>query len=65
MVCGEGYELMTASNGDEALQATGRRRPDIVVSDFMMPVMDGPARIGTLAAEPCHRVRFAMATGPK
>jgi CheY-like chemotaxis protein len=52
LVCGEGYEVMTASNGDEALQAARRRRPDIVVSDFMMPVMDGPALIGALEAEP-------------
>jgi CheY-like chemotaxis protein len=52
LVCGEGYEVMTACNGDEALQAARRRRPDIVVSDFMMPVMDGPALISALAAEP-------------
>jgi CheY-like chemotaxis protein len=52
LVCGEGYEVMTASNGHEALQAARRRRPDIVVSDFMMPVMDGPALIGALEAEP-------------
>jgi CheY-like chemotaxis protein len=52
LVCGEGYEVMTASNGHEALHAARRRRPDIVVSDFMMPVMDGPAFIGALAAEP-------------
>ncbi|MFM0632191.1 MULTISPECIES: response regulator [Paraburkholderia] len=52
LVCAEGYEVMTASNGDEALHAARRRRPDIVVSDFMMPVMDGPALIGALAAEP-------------
>jgi CheY-like chemotaxis protein len=52
LVCGEGYEVMTASNGEEALLAARRTRPDIVVSDFMMPVMDGPALIGALAAEP-------------
>jgi CheY-like chemotaxis protein len=52
LVCEEGYEVMTASNGHEALQAARRRRPDIVVSDFMMPVMDGPALIGALGAEP-------------
>jgi CheY-like chemotaxis protein len=52
LVCGEGYEVMTASNGDEALHAARRKRPDIVVSDFMMPVMDGPALISALAAEP-------------
>jgi DNA-binding response OmpR family regulator len=28
LVCGEGYEVMTASNGQEALHAARRRRPD-------------------------------------
>lgn len=52
LIRGEGYDVMTALNGNEALQAARRRRPDIVVSDFMMPVMDGPALIRKLAAEP-------------
>ena len=69
LVCGEGYELMTGSNGHEALKAARRRRPDIVVSDFMMPVMDGPALIGVLEAEPAFAtipilLNSALATPP-
>lgn len=36
-----GYEVMTATNGAEGLRALIEQRPDIVVSDIVMPVMDG------------------------
>ena len=36
-----GYRVRTAGNGAEALALAARERPDIVVSDYMMPVMDG------------------------
>jgi CheY-like chemotaxis protein len=36
-----GYEVLTASNGLEALVQMRERIPDIVVSDCMMPVMNG------------------------
>lgn len=36
-----GYRVRTAGNGEEALVVAARERPDIVVSDYMMPVMDG------------------------
>lgn len=35
------YRLMTAANGAEALELIERHLPDIIVSDVMMPVMDG------------------------
>lgn len=34
-------KLILASNGEEALAAFTEHRPDIVISDIMMPVMDG------------------------
>lgn len=37
----EGYEVIQASNGEEAIAAYTRKRPDIVLLDAMMPVMDG------------------------
>ena len=40
-------ELLIASNGAEALSIYRQQRPDIIVTDIMMPVMDGLA----LAAE--------------
>ncbi|EIV93489.1 response regulator transcription factor [Frankia sp. QA3] len=37
----EGYEVTTAVDGADALDAVGRDRPDIVVLDVMMPRIDG------------------------
>jgi CheY-like chemotaxis protein len=36
-----GFRVRTAGNGRAALEAAALEAPDIVVSDFMMPVMDG------------------------
>ena len=37
----EGYEVITGSNGQEAVDQVAQNRPDLVVLDVMMPVMDG------------------------
>jgi CheY-like chemotaxis protein len=36
-----GYDVLTASNGLEALQLMEDHTPDLIVSDIMMPEMDG------------------------
>lgn len=36
-----GYDVTTASNGREALEAVAEVQPDLVVLDVMMPEMDG------------------------
>ena len=37
----EGYEVITGSNGQEAVDLVAKEKPDLVVLDVMMPVMDG------------------------
>jgi CheY-like chemotaxis protein len=37
----EGYEVLTARNGREALQKLEEEKPDLIVLDIVMPVMDG------------------------
>jgi CheY-like chemotaxis protein len=39
----EGYRVLTASDGDAALQIAREERPDLVVLDWMMPGQDGLA----------------------
>ena len=36
-----GYELTEAENGEEAIAAVARRRPDLILMDIQLPVMDG------------------------
>lgn len=38
---GEGYEVVTAKDGDEALEKARRSQPDLVVLDVMMPKKTG------------------------
>lgn len=37
----DGYQVFEATNGQEALDETRRRLPDLIVMDVMMPEMDG------------------------
>jgi two-component system sensor histidine kinase/response regulator len=36
-----GYRVLTADNGRSALEVMAGARPDLIISDIMMPVMDG------------------------
>lgn len=35
------YTVHTATNGEEGLEALEQHLPDLIISDIMMPVMDG------------------------
>lgn len=35
------YEIVTAMNGFEALKTAEQEKPDLIITDIMMPVMDG------------------------
>ena len=41
VLSGEGFEVSTARDGDEALKKIAEKRPDLVLLDIMMPQMDG------------------------
>jgi CheY-like chemotaxis protein len=36
-----GYEVITAPNGEEALQLLKNANPDLIISDLVMPMMNG------------------------
>src|SRR5215470_13966507 len=48
----EGYDVALAINGKLGLESLAVRRADIVITDLMMPVMDGPELIRQMRANP-------------
>lgn len=51
----EGYRVLSAASGQEALAAIERHVPDAVVLDFLMPGMDGPELCARIRALPLQR----------
>jgi CheY-like chemotaxis protein len=47
----EGYEILTARNGREAIQQLEKNKPDLVVLDIVMPVMDGMEALGRIVGK--------------
>ncbi|EAS20365.1 response regulator transcription factor [Nonlabens mediterrranea] len=45
----EGYQVFTAENGKEGVQKAKKKKPDLIILDVMMPVMDG--------IEACEQIR--------
>jgi two-component system response regulator VicR len=37
----EGYTVLVAGNGEDAFHAVETERPDLVITDYMMPIMNG------------------------
>lgn len=48
----EGYEVITAADGAEAIAKAVTEKPDIIVLDIMMPKMDGYEACKKLKADP-------------
>jgi CheY-like chemotaxis protein len=48
----EGYEVALAADGREGLQKAEADKPDLVVLDVMMPVLDGFAMCAKLREDP-------------
>jgi len=47
----EGHRVLVAANGREALKRAEEEHPDLVLTDFMMPVMDGAQLAEAIAAD--------------
>lgn len=50
-----GYRVLTAANGRRALESLEKSKPDLVISDFMMPLMDGAALVTAMRANSAFR----------
>jgi two-component system response regulator (stage 0 sporulation protein F) len=47
----EGYEVLTAQNGREAIQQLEEGKPDLIILDIVMPVMDGMEALGRIVGK--------------
>ena len=51
----EGYTVVSANNGASALVSVEQERPDLIILDIMMPIMDGIQVAETLKANEATR----------
>ena len=57
----EGYRVVTAASGEQALALAAEARPDLIVLDIVMPGMDGVATLRELRKRG-HRAAVIMLT---
>ena len=61
---GEGFAVLTASDGEDALAKAQRNRPDLIVMDLEMPIMSGYEVASRLRAmEETAQIPLIAATG--
>ena len=50
----EGYRVLTACNGKQGLVRLSEEKPEVILLDFMMPILGGEM-LRTMAAEPAYQ----------
>ncbi len=63
LLAGHGHEVLTAKNGAEGLSTAIEARPELIVSDILMPQMDGYQLCAAVRSNPhLDKTRFAFYT---
>ena len=50
-----GYEIIEAENGEQALALAAKHRPDLILMDIQIPIIDGYEATRRLKADPALR----------
>ena len=60
-----GYEVSTATDGENALQIAREKRPDVILLDMLLPKMTGPDVLKALKSDPATSgIAVVAFTGP-
>jgi len=63
-LCANGYQVATACNGADALEKALELLPELIISDVVMPVVDGIALAKTLRDNPLTAtIRIVLSSG--
>ena len=55
ILSGEGYRILTACNGKQGLEKLAQGGSDVILLDFMMPILDGAGMLRALVAMPAYQ----------
>jgi CheY-like chemotaxis protein len=50
-----GYRVLTACNGKQGLARLSQEKPDVILLDFMMPLLSGGEMLRAMVSEPAYQ----------
>jgi PleD family two-component response regulator len=53
------YEISEAENGEQALAAIAKQRPDLILMDIQLPIVDGYTAVSRIVHSPTNRDRLS------
>lgn len=57
----QGYHILEASDGAQAVEVAGRERPEVILMDLSLPVMDGLTATERIRTDPALRDTIIVA----
>ena len=58
------YEIIEVEDGEQALAAIAKQRPDLILMDIQLPIMDGYTAVSRIKADPALRSIPIVAVTP-
>ena len=53
------YEITEAEDGEQALVAIAKQRPDLILMDIQLPIVDGYTAVSRIVHSPTNRDRLS------